>query len=95
MGARGARAGGGWAPGGPRRAGPAGLGPGTQITVDAFVAAVRDDTRYAVVRADVALTTESGDRFLRLADGLGTHPLGGQDSAEIRSVVLDVREGGV
>lgn len=73
----------------------ASLRPGTAITVDAFVAAVRDDTRYAVVRADVALTTEAGDRFLRLADGLGVHPLGAQDSAQLRSVSLDVREGGV
>ncbi|WP_157732516.1 baseplate J/gp47 family protein [Cellulomonas sp. PSBB021] len=73
----------------------AGLGPGTQISVDAFVAAVRDDTRYAVVRAHVALTTEAEGRFLRLADGLGTHALGAQDSARIRSVALDVREGGV
>lgn len=70
------------------------LRPGTAITVDAFIAAVRDDTRYAVVRSDVALTTEAGDRFLRLADGLGAHPLGTDDRAEIRSVALDVREGG-
>lgn len=72
----------------------AGLRPGTAITVDAFVAAVRDDTRYAVVRRDVAVTTEAGDRFLRLADGLGAHPLGSEDRAEVRSVALDVREGG-
>jgi len=72
----------------------AGLGAGTAITVDGFLAAVRDDTRYAAVRADVALTTEAGDRFLRLGDGLGAHPVGTDDRVEVRSVALDVREGG-
>ncbi|WP_456788809.1 baseplate J/gp47 family protein [Cellulomonas sp. P5_C5] len=70
------------------------LGAGTAITVDGFIAAVRDDTRFAVVRSDVALTTEAGDRFLRLGDGLGAHPVGTDDRVEIRSVAIEVREGG-
>jgi uncharacterized phage protein gp47/JayE len=71
-----------------------GLGGGAQITVDGLVAAVRDDTRYQIVRAEVSVTTEAGDRFLQLADGVGAQPVGAGDHVSPRTISVDVREGG-
>lgn len=71
-----------------------GLSGGDAVTVDGFVAALRDDTRYQIVRADTALTTEGGGRFLRLADGVGQHDLGPEDRAVLRALDVDIREGG-
>lgn len=68
--------------------------PGGQLTVDGLLAAVRDDTRYQVVRADVVVTAETADRFLQLADGLGAQPIGPTDQALLRTITVDVREGG-
>jgi uncharacterized phage protein gp47/JayE len=71
------------------------LTPGSTITVDALVAAVRDDSRYVLVRADVAVVVEAADRFLQLSDGVGAYPVAPGDTATARSVVVDVREGSV
>lgn len=72
-----------------------GLEPGDVISVDSLVAALRDDTRYAIAREDTVVSTEAADRFLRLADGIGGHPLAPNDRAALQPVVVDVREGGV
>lgn len=72
-----------------------GLHGGAEVTVDGLVAAVRDDTRYQVLRTEVSVTTEAGDRFLSLADGLGAQPVGASDRAVARTITVDVREGGV
>lgn len=72
-----------------------GLAGGSTITVDGLVAALRDDSRYAIVRAQVSLRTEAGDRFLQLADGVGAQPVGPADQVALRSIGVDVREGGV
>lgn len=69
------------------------LTAGTAITVDALVAALRDDTRYVLVRADIAVVVEAADRFLQLSDGVGAYPLAPGDTATARSVAVDVREG--
>lgn len=68
---------------------------GDQITVDGLVAAARDDTRYQIVRADTTVTTESETLFLHLTDGVGSHPVAPNDEVRVRSVQIDVREGGV
>ncbi len=71
------------------------LTPGSTITVDALVAALRDDTRYVLVRAEVAVVVEAADRFLQLSDGVGAFPVAPGSTATLRSLVVDVREGSV
>ena len=71
------------------------LRAGTVISVDALLAAVRDDTRYALVRTEATVTTEAAERFLHLTDGVGNHPIGPSDEVVLRNVNVDVREGGV
>ncbi|MET0662493.1 MAG: baseplate J/gp47 family protein [Ilumatobacteraceae bacterium] len=70
-------------------------GGSTPITVDGLIAALRDDTRYVIVRTDTSVTAEAGDRFLQLADGVGAQPVGPDDTVILRSISVDVREGGV
>ncbi len=48
-------------------------GPDATLDVDGLVAAIRDDSRFALVRADVLVTVESGGRFLQLTDGAGAY----------------------
>jgi len=47
--------------------------PGSPLTVDGLAAAVRDETRYALVRDEVIVTVECGDRFFQLTDGVGEY----------------------
>ena len=70
-------------------------GASAQITADGLIAALRDDTRYQIIRSDTSVTTESADRFFQLADGVGAHPVGPGDTVVLRSIDIDVREGGV
>lgn len=72
-----------------------GLRPGESITVDGLLAAVRDDTRYQLLRAETAVTVEAAGRFLQLSDGVGSHPLAAADRVRLRGTVVDIREGGV
>jgi hypothetical protein len=71
------------------------LTAGSTITVDALVAALRDDTRYVLVPDEVAVIVEAADRFLQLSVGIGAYQLAVDDTATARSVVVDVREGSV
>ncbi len=68
---------------------------GAPIDVDGLLARLRDDTRYSLVRADTAVTTESASRFLQLADGNGVHEVSDTDQVLLRNLNLDVREGAV
>ncbi|HEY1178242.1 MAG TPA: hypothetical protein VGF17_18965, partial [Phytomonospora sp.] len=69
------------------------LAPDRPLTVDGLLAAVRDDTRYAVVRPEVTVTVTDADRFLQLTDGQGSFaPQTGQAVAR-GTLTLDVREG--
>ncbi len=65
------------------------------LTVDAMVAATRDDTRYALIRDEALLTVEVGDTFLQLSDGLGEYRLVENETLEKDQVNIEVREGGV
>ena len=75
-------------------AGGASGGP-TALTVDGLAAAIRDDTRFALVRGDVLVTVESGGRFLQLTDEAGSYPAQPNESLKLRQLDVDVREGGV
>lgn len=70
-------------------------GPDQPLTVDALVAAARDDTRYVIVRAEVVITVETADgRFEQLADGSGSYTPAAGETLTRAGLTLDVREGG-
>ncbi len=65
------------------------------LTVDALVAAIRDDTRYVILREETTLTVEVDGTFQQLSDGLGEYvPLGGE-TIQKGDVALDIREGSI
>ena len=65
------------------------------LTLDSVAAAIRDDSRFALVRNQAAVTVESGARFFQLSDGLGAYAPGPNETLVKSQVSLDVREGGV
>jgi uncharacterized phage protein gp47/JayE len=65
------------------------------ITVDELAAALRDDSRYALVRADVIVTVEVEETFLQLTDGLGSFIPEADDSISKGDVSFELREGGI
>lgn len=69
--------------------------PAGGLSVDAMIGAVRDDSRYAVRRADVVATFESAGRFTRLTDGQGNFVLLQGQTVTLRTFAANVREGGV
>ncbi len=69
--------------------------PDAPLTVDALAAAIRDDTRFALVRADVIVTVEGGGRFLQLTDGLGSYAPATNETLAKGNVDIQAREGGV
>ena len=71
------------------------LAAGATLTVDAIAAAIRDETRFALVRAEALATVEHPDRFLQLTDGVGAAPVLPGEQYHLRDVAVDVREGGI
>ena len=68
--------------------------PEGTLTVDGVVAAVRDDTRYALTRAEVLLTIETADgRFLQLTDGTGSYAPVTSETLQRGALAVDIREG--
>jgi hypothetical protein len=65
------------------------------LTVDGLAAAIRDDTRYVLVRAEAQVTVEAGDRFRQLTDAVGEYALGPNEVLQRGVVSIDVREGSV
>ena len=63
------------------------------LSVDAMMGAVRDDTRFAIVRAEVAVTVERGDRFFQLTDGQGTYTPAANEGLAVGTINLQVRDG--
>jgi uncharacterized phage protein gp47/JayE len=70
-------------------------GDGKPLTVDGLVGALRDDTRYAIVRGEVLVTIENAATFLQLTDGVGTYTPAVNEKLVTDDVAVDVREGGV
>jgi uncharacterized phage protein gp47/JayE len=68
---------------------------GAPLTVDGLAAAIRDDTRYVLVRAEAQVTVEAGDRFRQLTDGVGEYALGPNEALQRGAISIDVREGSV
>jgi uncharacterized phage protein gp47/JayE len=69
--------------------------PGAPLTVDGLAADLRDDTRYVLVRSEIQVTVEAGERFRQLTDGVGDYPLGPGETLHRGTVTVDVREGSV
>jgi hypothetical protein len=65
------------------------------LTVDALAAAIRDDSRFALVRAEVVVTVEGGGRFLQLTDGLGSYSPATNETMQKGNIDIQPREGGV
>lgn len=67
--------------------------PDLPLTVDGLLAAVKDDTRYAIVRAEVTVTIEAGGRFVQLTDAAGVYtPVAGEQLARA-DLAVDPRDG--
>jgi hypothetical protein len=69
--------------------------PDAPLTFDSLAAAVRDDSRYALVRVEGRITIEAGERFQQLADGAGEYRPGPGEVLQKSDVAIDVREGEV
>lgn len=65
------------------------------LTVDALAAAIRDDSRFALVRGDVIVAVEGGGRFLQLTDGLGTYAPATNETLQKGVIDIQPREGGI
>lgn len=65
------------------------------LTVDALAAAIRDDSRFALVRADVLVTVEGDGRFLQLTDGVGSYAPATNESLQRSAIDIQPREGGI
>ena len=66
---------------------------GAPLNLDGLAAAIRDDTRFALIRAEATLTVEAGDRFLQLSDGLGEYMPGPGERLSPGRIDIDIREG--
>ncbi|MDM0110704.1 baseplate J/gp47 family protein [Variovorax sp. J22R133] len=69
--------------------------PDAPLSFDSLAAALRDDTRYALVRDESTVTVESGDRFFQLSDGVGNYAPAPNETLRKQSLDLQIREGGL
>jgi hypothetical protein len=65
------------------------------LSVDGLLGAVRDDTRFAIIRAEAVLTVEKGDRFSQLVDGSGSYTPSPNEGLVVGNVGVQVRPGTV
>jgi len=70
--------------------------PDAPLTVDHLAAAIRDDTRFGLIRSESLVTVETADgRFLQLTDGIGEYRPAPHESLQKGEITIDAREGGV
>jgi len=69
--------------------------PDLPLSVDGLLGAVRDDTRFAIIRAEAVLTVEKGDRFSQLVDGSGSYTPSPNEGLVVGNVGVQVRPGTV
>ena len=69
--------------------------PDLPLSVDGLVGAIRDDSRFAIVRSEVVLTVEKGDRFFQLVDRSGSYTPTASEGLVVGDVGVQVREGAV
>ena len=63
------------------------------LTVDGMLAAIRDDTRFAAIRAEVVVTVESGSTFMQLTDGVGSYVPALNETLQKGTLDVQPREG--
>ncbi len=69
-------------------------GPQSQLTVDGLMTALRDDTRYTIIRGEVSVTVETHDaRFVQLTDGQGAYTPITDETLAAGEFNIDIREG--
>ena len=68
---------------------------GAALTLDSAAAAIRDDSRFALIRAEATVTVESGERFIQLSDGIGEYMPGRGERLVVGRIDIDLREGTV
>jgi uncharacterized phage protein gp47/JayE len=68
-------------------------GPGSPLTVDALAAAIRDDSRFALVRPNVQVTVQTDGRFLQLTDGVGSYAPEPNESLQRDGIAVSAVEG--
>jgi hypothetical protein len=71
----------------------AGRSASAVLDVDGLAAAIRDDTRFALVRSAAIVTVEGGGRFLQLSDGVGSYPLATNERLQKGEITIEPREG--
>ena len=69
-------------------------GPDSPLDFDGVAAAIRDDGRFVLLRADATVTVESGGRFVQLTDGLGAYTPAPGEAMRRDRVDLDPRTDG-
>ena len=70
--------------------------PGAALTVDGLAAAIRDETRFALVRSEALVTVETTEgRFQQLTDGVGAYTPGANETLQKGSIDVEVREGNI
>ncbi|MBU1054940.1 MAG: baseplate J/gp47 family protein [Proteobacteria bacterium] len=67
--------------------------PQVPLTVDAMAAAIRDDSRFVLVRDEALITVEVEESFFQLSDGLGEYVPGIDDVFQSDEITIEVREG--
>jgi hypothetical protein len=69
--------------------------PDKPLTGDGIIAALRDDTRYAIDRAGMVAAVERGDgTFVQLTDGVGTYAPADGETVTKGTLDISVQEGG-
>lgn len=69
--------------------------PDAPLSFDSLAAALRDDSRYALVRDASTVTVEAGDRFFQLSDGVGSYAPAPNETLRKQALELQVREGSI
>jgi uncharacterized phage protein gp47/JayE len=65
------------------------------LTLDGVAAAIRDESRFVLVRSDAIITVESGERFFQLTDGVGSYAPAPNERLRNQSLNVEVREGDI
>jgi hypothetical protein len=66
---------------------------GLALTLDSLATAIRDDSKFVLVRTDALIVVESEGRFVQLTDGVGTFEPSALQTLEKGPITIDVREG--
>lgn len=68
--------------------------PDRPLSADGLIAALRDETRYVIVRDALVVTVETGDgRFVQLTDGVGAYEPVDGEKMEKGTLEVEPREG--